>query len=234
MATLGNYYLNGPSLSTATGVFTDVELTTCAPAGWYSDGVISRQLVGCKLLDQQNCPDCSGENKIKLQYNATSAIDLYCVSSSFSFAYMATGDVFSSTTQIYQDAALTTPMADGFYREPLSNFYREQSLSVLGVLTSGPTCPSQDIYRSGVSTPCNSFCTTSYNISIGFSTVSGNDYFLLTLGDEIVGGLADGWYAYDDFSSSTSTSASWRIMQITNNLVTDIAECDSSNNCQSL
>ena len=68
MATLGNYYLNGPSLSTATGIFTDVNLTTCAPAGWYSDGVISRQLSGCKLLPQQNCPDCSGENKIKLQY----------------------------------------------------------------------------------------------------------------------------------------------------------------------
>jgi len=235
MSTLGNYYLNGPSLSTATGVFTDVELTTCAPAGWYSDGVISRELVGCKLLPQQNCPDCSGENKIKLQYNATSAIDLYCVSSTNVNAYMATGDVFSSTTQIYQDAALTTPMADGFYREPFSSTYREQSSSVLGTLSPGPTCPPLgDIYRSGVSSPCNSFCTGNYNINTAFSTVSGNDYFTLTLGDEIVGGLADGWYAYDDFSSSTSTSASWRIMQIQNNLVADIAECDSSNNCQSL
>jgi len=174
MATLGNYYLNGPSLSTATGIFTDVDLTTCAPDGWYSDGVISRQLAGCKLLAQQNCPDCSGENKIKLQYNVTSATDLYCVSSTNVDAYMATGDVFSSTTQIYQDAALTTPMVDGFYREPLSSFYREQSSSVLGALTSGPTCPPEDIYRSGASLTCSNFCTTNYNITVAFSTVSGN------------------------------------------------------------
>lgn len=231
MATLGNYYLNGPSLSTATGIFTDVNLTTCAPAGWYSDGVISRQLSGCKLLPQQNCPDCSGENKIKLQYNATSAIDLYCVSSTNVNAYMATGDVFSSTTQIYQDAALTTPMVDGFYREPLSSFYREQSLSILGALTPGPACPPEDIYRSGPSLTCSDFCTTNYNISVGFSTVSGNDYFTLTFGDEIVGGLADGFYAYDAIASSTSTSSSWRIMEIQNNLVIDILVCDVGNNC---
>lgn len=232
MATLGNYYLNGPSLSTATGIFTDVDLTTCAPDGWYSDGVISRQLAGCKLLAQQNCPDCSGENKIKLQYNVTSATDLYCVSSTNVNAYMATGDVFSSTTQIYQDAALTTPMVDGFYREPLSSFYREQSSSVLGALTSGPTCPPEDIYRSGASLTCSSFCTTNYNITVAFSTVSGNDYFTLAIGDEIVGGLADGWYAYDDSASSTSTSLTFRIMEIQSNLVADILECDASNNCQ--
>lgn len=232
MATLGNYYLNGPSLSTATGIFTDVDLTTCAPDGWYSDGVISRQLAGCKLLAQQNCPDCSGENKIKLQYNVTSATDLYCVSSTNVDAYMATGDVFSSTTQIYQDAALTTPMVDGFYREPLSSFYREQSSSVLGALTSGPTCPPEDIYRSGASLTCSNFCTTNYNITVAFSTVSGNDYFTLAIGDEIVGGLADGWYAYDDSASSTSTSLTFRIMEIQSNLVADILECDASNNCQ--
>lgn len=232
MATLGNYYLNGPSLSTATGIFTDVDLTTCAPDGWYSDGVISRQLAGCKLLAQQNCPDCSGENKIKLQYNVTSATDLYCVSSTNVDAYMATGDVFSSTTQIYQDAALTTPMVDGFYREPLSSFYREQSSSVLGALTSGPTCPPENIYRSGASLTCSNFCTTNYNITVAFSTVSGNDYFTLAIGDEIVGGLADGWYAYDDSASSTSTSLTFRIMEIQSNLVADILECDASNNCQ--
>ena len=58
MATLGNYYLNGPSLSTATKVFTDVALTICAPDGYYSDGTISRQQVSCLLLPQQTCSDC--------------------------------------------------------------------------------------------------------------------------------------------------------------------------------
>ncbi len=61
MATLGTYYLNGPSLATATQVFTEAGLTTCAPDGWYSDGTISRQLQNCVLLPQQTCEDCSEE-----------------------------------------------------------------------------------------------------------------------------------------------------------------------------
>ena len=68
MAVSVNYYLNGPSLSTATAIFTDVDLTICAPDGWYSDGVISRKLVGCKLLTQQTCSGCN-ENRLKLQFN---------------------------------------------------------------------------------------------------------------------------------------------------------------------
>jgi hypothetical protein len=40
MSVPGTYYLNGPTLETATSVFTDADLTTCAPDGFYSDGVI--------------------------------------------------------------------------------------------------------------------------------------------------------------------------------------------------
>lgn len=57
MATL--YYLDGNSLATATAVYTDSALTTCAPDGYYSDGYISRQQVGCVLQPAQTCPDCS-------------------------------------------------------------------------------------------------------------------------------------------------------------------------------
>jgi len=232
MAVSGNYYLNGTSLSTATAIFTDVNLTICAPDGWYSDGVISRELVGCKLLIQQTCSGCD-ENQVTLQFNANSAADLFCAGSSTSIVYMAVGDIFSTTTQIYQDSLLTIPAIDGFYREPFNASYRAEQLSTLGSLTTGPTC-SGGFFISGLSNSCNSFCTTNYLISVSASSVSGNDYFTLTLYDEIVGGLADGWYAYDDFSGSTSTSASWRIMEIQNNLVVDILECDSSNNCQPL
>jgi len=52
------YYLNAPTLATATAVFTDSALTTCAPNGYYSDGVITRQQVGCVLQIAQNCPSC--------------------------------------------------------------------------------------------------------------------------------------------------------------------------------
>lgn len=58
MATTGTYYLNGPDLISSTAVFTDSALTTCAPDGYYKQGLIVRQLVSCVLLPPQNCPAC--------------------------------------------------------------------------------------------------------------------------------------------------------------------------------
>lgn len=58
MATQSTYYLNAPSLSAATAVFTDANLTTCAPDGYYRQGSVVRQLVGCVLLPPQVCPAC--------------------------------------------------------------------------------------------------------------------------------------------------------------------------------
>lgn len=53
------YYINGPSLSSATSIFTTDSLTTFAPNGFYSDGTIVRELVSGILLPQQTCPSCS-------------------------------------------------------------------------------------------------------------------------------------------------------------------------------
>ena len=59
MATSSTYYLNGPSLASATAVFSNAALTTLAANGFYSDGVISREQVSGVLLPQQNCPTCA-------------------------------------------------------------------------------------------------------------------------------------------------------------------------------
>lgn len=61
MATSSTYYLNAPSLASATGVFTDPDMTICAPNGFYSDGLVVRELVDCVLLPQQSCPFCTSE-----------------------------------------------------------------------------------------------------------------------------------------------------------------------------
>ena len=58
MALSSTYYLNAPSLGSATAVFLNAALTVCAPNGFYSDGVIVREQVGCVLLPQQTCPSC--------------------------------------------------------------------------------------------------------------------------------------------------------------------------------
>lgn len=59
MATSSSYYLNAPSLGSATAVFTNAALSICAADGFYSDGVIVREQVGCVLLPQQTCPACA-------------------------------------------------------------------------------------------------------------------------------------------------------------------------------
>lgn len=52
------YYINGPTLSSSTAIFTDAAMTTCAPNGYYADGPIVRQQVDCVLLPEQECPGC--------------------------------------------------------------------------------------------------------------------------------------------------------------------------------
>jgi hypothetical protein len=59
MAISSTYYLNAPSLASATSVFSNAGLTTLAADGFYSDGVISREQVSGVLLPQQSCPSCA-------------------------------------------------------------------------------------------------------------------------------------------------------------------------------
>lgn len=59
MATQGTYYLDGPSLSSATIIYSDAALTIVAADGFYSDGVISREQTSGVLLPQVTCPSCA-------------------------------------------------------------------------------------------------------------------------------------------------------------------------------
>jgi|688.fasta_scaffold238122_2 hypothetical protein len=59
MATQGTFYVDAPSLASATIIYTDVNLTTVAPDGFYSDGTIVREQVSGVLLPQTSCPSCA-------------------------------------------------------------------------------------------------------------------------------------------------------------------------------
>lgn len=60
MATSSTYYLDGIDLSDATSVYTDIQLTTLAPDGWYSNGVIAREQISGILQAEETCDDCGG------------------------------------------------------------------------------------------------------------------------------------------------------------------------------
>jgi hypothetical protein len=53
-----SYYLNGTSLSTSTAVFIDPLMTICAPDGFYSDGSMVREMIGCVLSPPVSCDSC--------------------------------------------------------------------------------------------------------------------------------------------------------------------------------
>lgn len=61
MATQATYYLDAPSLSAATVIYDDINLTVVAADGYYSDGIISRQQSLGILLPQVSCPSCNNE-----------------------------------------------------------------------------------------------------------------------------------------------------------------------------
>ena len=53
MGTFNTFYINASNLSSASAVYTDEEMTTLAPSGYYSDGVVIRQ--------QLSTPNSSGQ-----------------------------------------------------------------------------------------------------------------------------------------------------------------------------
>ena len=59
MATRNTYYLDGDTLLDATAVYTDIQLTTKAPDGFYSSGTDVREQVSGLLLPPTTCPSCA-------------------------------------------------------------------------------------------------------------------------------------------------------------------------------
>lgn len=88
MATLGSYYIDSSAFNTATGVYTDANLSILAPDGWYqSCGTYRRQLLGvlqapelCALCNTTECGTnpsggflVSGTGKFDLSVNLGTA-----------------------------------------------------------------------------------------------------------------------------------------------------------------
>lgn len=111
MAVQGTYYLDAPSLSAASVIYTDPELTTVAPDGFYSDGSISREQASGVLLPQVTCPSCNNEFLVgfgasteaacggETTFTVTSDSAVFCDSTtltSASFAAAATGTYYVS------------------------------------------------------------------------------------------------------------------------------------------
>ena len=59
MGTQATYYLDAPSLGSASVIYANSSLSVIAADGFYSDGVIVREQVSGALLPQVSCPTCA-------------------------------------------------------------------------------------------------------------------------------------------------------------------------------
>jgi hypothetical protein len=111
-----NYYLNSSTLSTATAIFDDAGLTICAADGYYSDGTIVRQQIGCVLASETVC-------SCLIPYN--SSIEPFPNSEGVCGQEMPIAYYTNSVTPfliigdlVYQDSIGATPLNDGWYITP--------------------------------------------------------------------------------------------------------------------
>jgi hypothetical protein len=73
MATSATFYLDAPSLSSATVVYSNSSLTTVAANGFYSDGTIVREQASGSLLPQVTCPSCSTTQTFTIYFDVTTS-----------------------------------------------------------------------------------------------------------------------------------------------------------------
>jgi len=127
MATSGTFYLNGPSLASATAVYSNSSLTTLAADGYYSDGTIVRQQSSGSLLPQSTCPSCEPTQSFTIYFDVTTSPSTQGWSGS-SAACAGTGtpltvyiigtatdlyDAYLSGKVLYTDSTTTTPLNGG-------------------------------------------------------------------------------------------------------------------------
>lgn len=126
---------------------------------------------------------------------------------------------------IFSDNNGQFPAADGWYRVGGTSTIETQN----GVVINTGTCTTNSFFISTMRTTCTDFCTTNYTIPTQKSMQSNNSYANITIGDEVsLPALSDGFYAYAATSTDTATGI-FRVMTLSNNIVTSIAECSGAN-----
>jgi hypothetical protein len=157
MATSGTYYLNGPTLSSSTAVFTDDTLSTCAPDGFYSEGSIVREQVDCVLLPPVVCPSCAAPCNTPI--SGTGGPGLYYVDTNTG---TATGAI------IVKFNAFSVP--DGILAQLGPNLYNGMSSQYFGWLQGTAGLPT---YVGEAASDCGLVAGSPYSGVIEYEYQSG-------------------------------------------------------------
>jgi hypothetical protein len=116
MATSGTYYLDAPSLSTATVIYSNAALTTVAANGFYSDGAVVREQVAGVLLPQQTCPSCiTGFSSSVMAETSDEACLLEETTTYYNSSLFNPPGIVGIDDLVFEDANGYIPLAAGFY-----------------------------------------------------------------------------------------------------------------------
>lgn len=139
---MATYYLDTNSLATATGIWTNANLTVKAANGFYQKDGVYRQISGGELLPIQNCPDCFFAFGSSLVQANSSAACSSAITQTYYFDNVD-GGVGETEPEIgdlvYSDSEATILLGAGFYKL-VSGFYIQVNSS--GQVIAKATCPS--------------------------------------------------------------------------------------------
>lgn len=143
--TIFTYYFSpGDSFTdpSTTLMYSDQALTTLAPDGFYNISPLGdyREQSSGVLGVLTSCPSCFTSTTV--EYSSVSANDLCCGSPTSGTYYIDFGTTFLTTSNLYTDT-LGTIAPNGFYKEILTNTYREMVLSVLDSQNPCNPCTTQ-------------------------------------------------------------------------------------------
>jgi hypothetical protein len=116
MATSITFYLDTPSLSTATAIYSNPSMTALAPDGFYSDGTIVRQQSSGVLLPPSSCPNCQPTEYYPFSSSTVQASLIAACGSTASQVYYHNGlSGLQVGVNTYSDDLGASPLTAGYY-----------------------------------------------------------------------------------------------------------------------
>lgn len=141
---MATYYIDTNSFATATSIWSDANLTTKAPNGFYQKDGVYRQMSGGELLAPLNCPECFypyGSSGVEVDSATACAAE---VTETYFFDNVD-GGVGETEPEVgdlvYSNSTGTTALGAGFYKLVTGEYIEVDSS---GEVIAKGTCPADD------------------------------------------------------------------------------------------
>jgi hypothetical protein len=104
------FFIDAPTFTNATAIYSDSALTVLSPDGYYSDGAVSRQLINGTLGASVTCSACSGPPGGSANYIITQNINNTIIGDPLDYTLSGTGvDVNNPGGSVTQQGTINTP-----------------------------------------------------------------------------------------------------------------------------